>query len=223
MHGCNKQIENRGEAYDGDSESELFRESDSEEYDLSSQSTTVCPHCFNTHEFFSPFSLMSRDDGNCLYQRTTDIVLDFHHSRFITRLAQSLKLPPLPPSSTHLDLFSYIQYNLSTLEQLNTGDYHLLSRRQLVIWRLFSTVFGRELQSSSIGSLYFIRHMLSRIWSVTREQGDLLLFAVLITFCRVYSRIHHVDVLQYVEHTQGVDLDNVLLTVSEMFDHKQIF
>ena len=58
---------------------------------------------------------------------------------------------------------------------------------------------------------------------MTREQGDLFLFAILITFCRVYSRIHHVDVLQYVEHTQGVDLDNVLLNVSEIFDHKQMF
>ena len=56
-----------------------------------------------------------------------------------------------------------------------------------------------------------------------REQGSLYLFAVLITFCRVYSRIHHIDILQYVEKAKGVDLDNILISAAEIFDRKQMF
>ena len=138
-------------------------------------------------------------------------------------LAQSIRLPPFPQSPTNLDLFSYIQSNLQVIEDLNTTEFRTYSQQQTVFWKILLTIFGRETRSSSIGSLYFSRHMLSRLWNMVREQGSLYLFAVLITFCRVYSRMYHVDILQYVEKAKGVDLDNILLSAAEIFDRKQLF
>ena len=138
-------------------------------------------------------------------------------------LAQSIRLPPFPQSPTNLDLFSYIQSNLQVIENLNTTEFHRFSQEQTVFWKILLPIFGRETRSSSIGSLYFSRHMLSRLWNMVREQGSLYLFAVLITFCRVYSRMYHVDILQYVEKAKGVDLDNILISAAEIFDRKQLF
>ena len=141
----------------------------------------------------------------------------------MSALAQSIRLPPFPQSPTNLDLYSYIKSNLQVIEHLNTTEFHSLSQEQTVFWKILLTIFGRETCSSSIGSLFFTRHMLSRLWNMVREQGSLYLFAVLITFCRVYSRIHHIDILQYVEKAKGVDLDNILISAAEIFDRKQMF
>ena len=141
----------------------------------------------------------------------------------MSELAQSIRLPPFPQSPTNLDLFSYIKSNLQVIEHLNTTEYQALSQEQTVFWKILLTIFGRETRSSSIGSLVFSRHMLSRLWNMVREQGSLYLFAVLITFCRVYSRMYHVDILQYVEKAKGVDLDNILISAAEIFDRKQLF
>lgn len=170
--------------------------------------------------------LRGSENSPCLFQHSPIIVLDYTQHSLLTLLAEAIVLPTLPATSTADAITQMATATQQTIRNLQFTHNPALSfdvNRRIVLLKLFNALFTHTSTKASNGAVFFVRSLLNRCWNSVVEEGDLLSLALLIAYCRVFSRTMRVDVLQFVEFSRRVDADNVLVMMATVFDQWRFY
>lgn len=86
-----------------------------------------------------------------------------------------------------------------------------------------SIPFSSPTKSQSFGALSLKKHLLTRLWEMTLEQGDLFLLALVVLFCRAFVMADQSDFGRFLEGQNSVDWDLVVIMMGNMLDRMDLF
>lgn len=167
-----------------------------------------------------------RDDSPCITHHSSFITLDYSQHNLLSLLHAAFVFPRLsvtPSPASIATIADAAQRTLDALSALHNPVYLCDINRRIILVKLLKALFTHVATKASNGAVFFVRSTLNHCWNSVVEEGDLFSLAVLVAYCRVYSRAMKTDVLQCVENSKRVDADNMLIALAEVFDRRQLW
>ena len=222
-----KQFEKYASYDESESESEgaVFVESEGES-DVSAHQQ-ACSQCRVVHLWWCTGRVKGRDDVPCITTHSSFITLDYSQHNLLSLLHSAFVFPRLsatPSPSSLTTIADAAQCTLDALQALQTPHSPAFLddiNQRIILVKLLKALFTHIATKASNGAVFFVRSTLNYCWNRVMERDDLFSMAVLIIYCRVYSRAMKNDILQCVENSKHVDADNVLITLAGVFDRWQ--
>lgn len=147
--------------------------------------------------------------------------MDFTVANFIEDLTHGIHFPSFHSSLTELN--DITQYNLAYLRAHRTRSWNDHINEYILPFTLLHSIFSSPTQKQSFGALFLRNHLLTRLWRMTLEQGDLFLLAFLILFCRAFLKADQSDFGRFLEGQNSVDWDLVVILMGNVLDRMSLF
>ena len=196
---------------------------ESESESDSSTHKQMCSQCNMVHLWWWKRRITPRDDSPCITHHSF-ITLDYSQHNLLSLLHSAFVFPRLsatPSPDSIATIADAAQRTLNALQALHSPAFLCDINRRIILVKLLKALFTHISTKASNGAVFFVRSTLNHCWNSVVEEGDLFSLVVLVVYCRVYSRAMKTDVLQCVENSKRVDVDNMLITLAEVFDRRQ--
>lgn len=150
----------------------------------------------------------------------THILVDFTVANFVGELVQGIHLPC---HSSLCELNEITQFNLTFIRTHKTQYWNSHVRGYILPFTILHSIFSSPTQKQSFGALSLKKHLLTRLWEMTLEQGDLFLLALVVLFCRAFVMADQSDFGRFLEGQNSVDWDLVVIMMGNMLDRMDLF